>query len=239
MRETILIVEDDLVLRETLEYRLKQEGYQVLMVADGYRAVEVALEKQPGLILLDVLLPGIDGFEVCRILRQKMTVPIVMLTARTEEIDCVVGLEIGADDYVTKPFSARELLARIKAHLRRGRLCQNASCDLPLPASGPLRFGDLEIDLNRCEVRRKGVLLRLKPREYELLASLVQCKGQVLSREQLMRAVWGWSDSESNLSGQSRTVNVHVRWLREKIEEDPANPQRIVTLRGLGYRFDG
>lgn len=239
MRETILIVEDDPVLRETLTYRLDAEGYTTLAVADGYAAVRIALEKEPNLMLLDVMLPGIDGFEVCRILRQELTLPIVMLTARTEEVDRVVGLEIGADDYITKPFSVRELLARIKAQLRRARLLQETAPELPLPASGPLCFGDLEIDLNRCEVKRNGHLLQLKPKEYELLASLAQRRGQVLSREQLMRAVWGWDHMEPGQHAQSRTVDVHVRWLREKVEDDPANPRRIVTIRGLGYRFDG
>jgi len=233
--ERVLIVEDDLVLRETLEYRLANDGYDVLLTDNGTDAVEIARARRPHVVLLDVMLPGIDGFEVCRLIRQEMTTPIVMLTARTDEVDRVVGLEIGADDYVTKPFSMRELMARIKAQLRRVRMDrEEPSGELPLPATGPLRFGDLAIDLNRCEVTRSGERLRLKPKEYELLASLAQRKGQVLSREQLMRAVWGWE-----YTGQSRTVDVHVRWLREKIEEDPGSPRRIVTVRGLGYRFDG
>jgi DNA-binding response OmpR family regulator len=235
MSETILIVEDDLVLRETLEYRLADEGYRIATAADGYEALEAAQEDSPDLVLLDVMLPGIDGFEVCRILRQEMTMPILMLTARTDEVDRVVGLELGADDYITKPFSMRELLARVKAQLRRVRiLTEESESELPLAASEPLRFDDLVIDLNRCEVIFKGEVLQLKPKEFELLASLARYKGQVLSRDQLLKAVWGWEQA-----GQSRTVDVHIRWLREKIEEEPGSPQRIVTVRGMGYRFDG
>jgi DNA-binding response OmpR family regulator len=235
VNETVLVVEDDLVLRETLEYRLVKDGYDVVVAADGCTAIERARASHPDIILLDVMLPGIDGFEVCRVLRQEMTTPIVMLTARTDEVDRIVGLEIGADDYVTKPFSMRELLARIKAQIRRVRmLTAPEDCALPLPAPDPLCFGNLEIDLKRCEVRVDGELLQLKPKEYDLLASFAQRKGQVLSRDQLMRSVWDWQDSS-----QSRTVDVHIRWLREKIEVDPSNPRRIVTVRGIGYRFDG
>ncbi|MGC9346912.1 MAG: response regulator [Anaerolineae bacterium] len=235
MSERILVVEDDLVLRETLEYRLSGEGYEVSIAGDGYQALDAAQQDRPDLILLDVMLPGIDGLEVCRILRQEMTMPILMLTARTDEVDRVVGLEIGADDYITKPFSMRELLARIKAQLRRVRiLTEEIDAGLPPVASEPLRFDDLVIDLNRCEVSLRDEVLQLKPKEFELLASLARRKGQVLSRDQLLKAVWGWEQS-----GQSRTVDVHIRWLREKIEEDPGNPRRIITVRGMGYRFDG
>jgi DNA-binding response OmpR family regulator len=239
MAEQILIVEDDLVLRETLAYRLEAEGYYVLGAHDGHEAVRLARKLQPDLILLDVMLPGIDGFEVCRLLRQEMTTPIMMVTARTEEVDRVVGLEVGADDYITKPFSMRELLARVKAQLRRVRMLhEEADTNLPQPAGAPLRFDDLLIDLDRCEVTVQGRLLQLKPKEYELLAALAQRPGQVLSREQLLRAVWGW-DQTTGEGAQSRTVDVHVRWLREKIEPDPSSPIRIVTVRGIGYRFDG
>lgn len=235
MSESVLVVEDDLVMRETLEYRLSDDGYDVFLAEDGYGAIEMARTKRPDVILLDIMLPGIDGFEVCRLLRQEMTTPILMLTARTDEVDRVVGLEIGADDYITKPFSMRELLARIKAQIRRVRMLrESVDCELPLPASGPLHFDDLKIDLNRCEVYLGGELVQLKPKEYELLAALAQRKGQVLSRAQLMRVVWGWEHT-----GHSRTVDVHIRWLREKVEVDPGNPTRIVTVRGMGYRFDG
>jgi DNA-binding response OmpR family regulator len=179
------------------------------------------------------MLPIMDGFEVCRILRQETNVPILMLTAKDEEIDRVIGLEMGADDYLTKPFSMREFLARVKALLRRVRLDQTEVGEAALN-NMILKFGALEIDLNRREVRLEGKVLNLKPKEYELLVFLAKHKGQVLSRELVLERVWGW-----DFSGGSRTVDVHVRWLREKIEADPANPTHIITLRGSGYRFDG
>jgi DNA-binding response OmpR family regulator len=235
MAEKVLVVEDDLVLSETLAYNLNKQGYEVFRVGDGHEAVDLGRKERPDLILLDLMLPGMDGIEVCRTLRREMSVPIMMLTARNDEIDRVVGLEVGADDYITKPFSMRELLARIKAQLRRMRLIrEELNTNLPVPVSQPLKFGNLLIDLNRCEVLFEDEVLPMKPKEYELLASLAQCEGQVLSREQLLQAVWGWGHGVN-----SRTVDVHIRWLRQKIEEDPSNPKRIVTVRGLGYRFDG
>jgi DNA-binding response OmpR family regulator len=229
MGDKVLVVEDELALRETLEYNLTHQGYQVYTAADGRAALEIARREQPDLIVLDVMLPGLDGFEVCRRLRQEMNVPILMLTARTEEVDRVVGLEIGADDYVTKPFSMRELLARVKAHLRR----EHERGELPTrPAE--LAFGDLMISESRREVRLAGQPLRLKPKEYELLAFLARNRGIVFSRDHILEQVWGW-----DFVGGSRTVDVHVRWLREKIEPDPAHPTRIVTVRGTGYRFEG
>ncbi|MGC9522762.1 MAG: response regulator [Anaerolineae bacterium] len=231
----ILVVEDELVLRETLAYNLAKQGYRVATAADGYRAVELAEKERPDLVLLDVMLPGLDGFEVCRVLRQAYNAPIIMLTARDDEIDKIVGLEVGADDYLTKPFSMRELLARIKAQLRRVRLLREEFADQAEQAAGQeLRFGDLVIDPDRREVSLGGKPLSLKPMEYELLTYLAQNKGRVLSRDQLLEQVWGW-----DYTGGSRTVDVHVRWLRKKIEEDPANPTRIVTVRGIGYRFEG
>ncbi len=239
----ILIVEDDPVLRETLEYRLVQAGYAVATTGDGESALEVAGDENPDLVLLDIMLPGIDGFEVCRVLRRTTTVPILMLTARTEEVDRVVGLEVGADDYVTKPFSMRELMARIKAQLRRVRIIHENAQERALKVAGdrpshqpsqPMVFENLIIDPTRAEVTLRGEVLALKPKEYELLVSLAQRRGQALSRNHLMRVVWGWGRP-----GNSRTVDVHVRWLREKIEEDPSNPKRIITVRGIGYRFDG
>jgi DNA-binding response OmpR family regulator len=235
MSDKILVVEDELVLRETLEYNLTKQGYEVCTAADGDRAVEVALQEAPDLILLDVMLPGIDGFEVCRILRQDMNVPVLMLTARTDEVDKVVGLEVGADDYLTKPFSMRELLARVKAQLRRVRLLRQEFAEEPAAESKrQMRFDDLLIDLDRREVQLDDELLGLKPKEYDLLVALARHQGKVLSREQLLEQVWGW-----DYSGGSRTVDVHVRWLREKIEPEPAQPVRIVTVRGIGYRFEG
>jgi DNA-binding response OmpR family regulator len=231
----ILIVEDDLVLRETLAYRLSEQGYEVLLAESGPEGLHLARQERPDVILLDVILPGLDGFEVCRQIRQELTMPILMLTARSDEVDRVVGLEIGADDYITKPFSMRELLARIKASIRRACWSRESPADaLPLAASETLCFGNLEIDLSRCEVKLDGERLLLKPREYELLITLAQNQGQVLTRDQLMGSVWDYECSE-----QSRTIYVHIRWLREKIEENPSAPHRIVTVRGLGYRFEG
>lgn len=236
MAEKILIVEDELVLRETLAYNLTKEGYDVVTADTGNRAVELASSDAPDLVLLDVMLPGIDGFEVCRILRQDYHAPIIMLTARSDEVDKVVGLEVGADDYLTKPFSVRELLARVKAQLRRVRILREEFSDAAEAEDGRkrLRFGKLVFDIERREVFLSGGPLALKPKEYDLLTYLAQNEGRVLSRDQILEDVWGW-----DYTGGSRTVDVHVRWLREKIEEDPANPVHIVTVRGAGYRFEG
>jgi len=232
--ETILVVEDELVLRETLAYNLTKQGYQVWTAADGLRAAELAREQQPDLILLDLMLPGMDGLEVCRVLRREMLVPIIMLTARADEVDKIVGLEVGADDYLTKPFSMRELLARVKAQLRRTRLLREAlSAEATALPSRKVQVGDLTIDPDRREVAIADRLIPLKPKEFELLVYLADHRGRVLTRDQLLEQVWGW-----DFSGGSRTVDVHVRWLREKIEDDPANPTRIVTVRGVGYRFE-
>jgi DNA-binding response OmpR family regulator len=237
MPEKILIVEDEQTLQETLAYNLTRQGYEVETAGDGIKALEVARKAHPDLIILDIMLPGIDGFEVCRILRQEMTTPVLILTARDDEIDRVVGLEVGADDYLTKPFSMRELLARVKAMLRRVRLMREefsaASSELATP-SQIMTFGNLVIDITRREVRLNDQIIPLKPKEYELLLFLAQHRGQVLSREFILERVWGW-----DYIGDSRTVDVHVRWLREKIEAQPAQPMRIVTVRGAGYRFEG
>jgi DNA-binding response OmpR family regulator len=238
MAEKILVVEDEVSLQETLAYNLKHQGYEVETVGDGLQAVETARKLHPDLILLDVMLPGIDGFEVCRILRQEMNTPMLMLTARDDEIDRVVGLELGADDYITKPFSMRELMARVKTRLRVVRMIRdefnNAPAAAETPGMQPLLFGNLTINTFRREVRLDGQPLAMKPKEYELLLYLAQHHGQALSREQILQSVWGW-----DFTGDSRTVDVHMRWLREKIEPDPANPERILTVRGAGYRFDG
>jgi DNA-binding response OmpR family regulator len=235
VEKKILVVEDEPSLLDTLEYNLSRQGYEVCTAADGPSALEVAREERPDLILLDVMLPGMDGFEVCRILRQEMSVPILMLTARDDEVDKVVGLEVGADDYLTKPFSMRELLARIKALLRRVRLIREelASEDQTGEAE-KMTFGDLVLNLTRREVLQNGEPLHLKPKEYDLLTFLAQHRGTVLSRDLILERVWGW-----DYSGGSRSVDVHIRWLREKIEPEPANPVRIITVRGVGYRFEG
>jgi len=200
--QKILVVEDEPTLAETLTYNLERQGYTVFTCGDGHDALRLAESEKPDLVVLDVMLPGIDGFEVCRLLRQGMNMPILMLTARSGEIDKIVGLEVGADDYLSKPFSMRELLARVKAHLRRVRLLRS--------------------------------LVRLKPMEFELLHFLALNQGIVLSREKILESVWGW-----DFNGGSRTVDVHIRWLREKIEPQPAEPTRIMTVRGIGYRFEG
>ncbi|MGC9335169.1 MAG: response regulator [Anaerolineae bacterium] len=234
-RETVLVVEDDLTLLEALEYNLAAEGYEILTATDGLAALEVARQELPDLIVLDLMLPRLDGFEVCRILRRETAVPILMLTARVDEVDRVVGLEMGADDYLTKPFSMRELLARVKALLRRVRLIREELAEEHVGAQPErLVFGDLVVDLDRRDVLVRGESVRLKPQEYELLVFLIRHPGMALSRDLLLERVWGW-----DYVGGSRTVDVHVRWLREKIEEDPANPERIVTVRGVGYCFEG
>lgn len=231
----LLVVEDDLTLLETLEYNLTAEGYRVLTATDGLAAVEVARKERPDLVVLDVMLPGLDGFEVCRVLRRDSAVPILMLTARAGETDRVVGLEVGADDYLTKPFSMRELLARVKALLRRVRLDREGlGRGSTLPAADALIFGDLTIDLDRHEAFLGGTSLRLKPKEFELLLFLARHKGMALSRDLILERVWGW-----DYGGGTRTVDVHVRWLREKIEPTPADPRRIATVRGVGYCFEG
>jgi len=234
MADNILVVEDEPSLQETLAYNLKREGYAVEAVGDGRTALEAARRIKPDLIILDLMLPELDGFEVARILRKEMTTAILMLTARDDEIDRVVGLEVGADDYLTKPFSMRELMARVKAQLRRTRMLRE---ELGKAASTPhekLTFENLVIDLTRREVTLNNKPLQLKPKEYELFLFFAEHKGQMLSREFILERVWGW-----DFIGDSRTVDVHVRWLRQKIEAEAGNPKRIITVRGGGYRFEG
>jgi DNA-binding response OmpR family regulator len=239
--EKILIVEDEPALLETLSYNLTRQGYEVVQASDGLVALKLAREHQPDLVVLDVMLPGLDGFEVCRILRKETSIPILMLTARADEVDKVVGLEMGADDYLTKPFSMRELVARVKAHLRRIRIireemvAENAASNMPSsPPEPTFTFANLVIDDNRREVLLNQQPVRIKPKEYDLLLFLARHRGIALSRDLVLERVWGWE-----YDGNSRTVDVHVRWLREKIEADAANPTRIVTVRSIGYRFEG
>lgn len=225
----ILVVEDDRNLLDVLKYNLRQEGYNAVTAVDGAEALDVARREKPDLIILDVMLPKLSGFEVCRILRKEMTVPILILTAKDEEVDKIVGLEIGADDYMTKPFSMRELLARIGAMLRRAEMFR------PQPAGEePLKIGELEIDSARHKAFLRGAALELTPKEFELLLFLARNKGFVFSREQLLDKVWGY-----DYAGETRTVDVHIRWLRQKIETDPAKPRRLVTVRGTGYKLEG
>jgi DNA-binding response OmpR family regulator len=223
--KTVLVVDDEPTLLATLRYNLEREGFKVVTAGDGSRAIELAREEHPDLLILDLMLPSVDGLEVCRILRREMNLPILMLTARAGEADKVVGLEIGADDYVTKPFSTRELLARLRALLRR---TGNHSDEETLSS------GNLRLDLKRREVTRDDKPLELKPKEMELLIYFLRNKGRAFTREQLLREVWGY-----DFYGDSRTVDVHVSWLRQKIEDQPSKPVRILTVRGVGYRFDG
>ena len=231
----VLVVEDEPALLDTLAYNLARQGYQTLTATDGYQAIALARKERPALLILDVMLPGVDGYEVCRVLRQEMSAPILMLTARAEEVDKIVGLEVGADDYMTKPFSMRELMARVKALLRRERLIrEEIAAQDSVAAAKPLAFGNLVIDESRRELLKDGQATPLKPKEFELLLFLARQRGLVVSRDLILERVWGW-----DFDGGSRTVDVHMRWLREKIEEDPGNPTRIVTVRGIGYRFEG
>jgi DNA-binding response OmpR family regulator len=236
MPETILVVEDEPALRDTLTYNLKKDGFTVEAVGDGRSALDSARTLKPDLILLDIMLPELDGFEVARILRKEMSTPILMLTARDDEIDRVVGLEVGADDYLTKPFSMRELMARVKAQLRRTRILREelGKSEPAQKQQEKLSFGNLVVNITRREVTLDGDPIQLKPQEYELLVFFAEHKGQMLSREFILERVWGW-----DFIGDSRTVDVHVRWLRQKIEEDASEPKRIVTVRGGGYRFEG
>jgi DNA-binding response OmpR family regulator len=238
----ILVVDDEAILVETMTYNLEQAGYQVTTAFDGSSALEAARSEKPDLIILDIMLPAMDGLEVCRQLRREAntsTTPIMMLTAKTDEIDKVVGLEVGADDYVTKPFGRRELLARVRALLRRAdypasadsHAAQEASSEVPR-ASRELVAGPLRIDLAGRRVHCRGQEWELQPKQFDLLAYLVRNRGTVLTRDQLLHNVWGY-----DYAGDTRTVDVHIRWLREKLEEDPANPQLIQTVRGVGYVF--
>ena len=229
MSAKILIVEDDSNLLATLKYNLDKENFDVVTAADGAKALEVARREKPDLIILDLMLPELSGYEVCRILRKDTTVPILMLTARTEEVDKIVGLEIGADDYMTKPFSMRELLARVRAMLRRSEMTKNHTDD----HQQPLKIGDLEIDIPRHQAFLRDLKLDLSPKEFELIAFLAKNKGLVFNREQLLEKVWGY-----DYAGDTRTVDVHIRWLRRKIESNPAKPERIVTIRGTGYKLE-
>ena len=200
--------------------------------AGGAAGLETVRSTKPDLVLLDGMLPVLDGFEVCRILRRETDIPILMLTARAEEIDRIVGLELGADDYVTKPFSMRELMVRVRNMLRRTQ--KPASAEAASTSSEVISSGDLEIDLASHVVSLGGIELELKPREFELLALLTRNKGRAFTRDQVLERLWG-----HDYIGDTRTVDVHIRWLREKIEPLPSKPKRIVTIRGVGYRFDG
>ena len=227
-QQIILVVEDDRNLAETLVYNLRREGYGTEIARTGLEAIAVSRAQRPDLVLLDVMLPELDGFEVCRAVRASSAVPIIMLTARDDEVDRVLGLEMGADDYVVKPFSLRELLARIRSNLRRVELSSG------LDALQPLVFGELRVDPGSRIVQRGSAQIHLLPREFDLLLQLMLNRGIVLSRNQLLEKVWG-----PDYFGDARTVDVHVRRLRMKIEPDASDPTYIRTMYGVGYTFDG
>jgi DNA-binding response OmpR family regulator len=223
-KNQVLIVEDDQTLQETLAFNLDREGYEVLRASDGVSALNVARDKDPDLILLDVMLPELDGLTVCRTLRRESNVPIVLLTARGGEVDRIMGLDCGADDYIVKPFSLGELFARLRAVMRRK----------DNDAQTKMESGDLLLDVVGHRVWRAGDRVELTPKEFDLLAELIRHRGAVLTRDLLLQRVWGY-----DFNGDTRTVDVHIRGLREKIEQDPSNPIRIETVRGIGYRFAG
>jgi len=227
MSYKILVVEDDPNILEALKYNLGREGYDTLTAVDGAQAIEAARASKPGLVILDIMLPKMSGFEVCRILRKEMAVPIIMLTARDDEIDKITGLDLGADDYMTKPFSMRELMARVRAMLRRMEI------KTVIPET-TTKFGDMEIDIRHHVITRAGIALNLSPKEFDLLVFLAGNKGLVFNRDQLLEKVWGYE-----YSGDTRTVDVHIRWLREKIENNSEEPKRLITVRGVGYKFEG
>ncbi len=224
----ILVVDDEQSIVKIIEYNLKKEGYEVLRAEDGEEGFKLALSENPDLILLDIMMPKMDGYEVCKKIREKSDVPIIMLTARAEEIDKVIGLELGADDYVTKPFGNRELMARVKAHLRRNDVKKEEASN----SDNCGEFGELLIDFDRYEVYKRGEAIYLTLREFELLKFLATQKNQIFSREALLEKVWGYE-----YFGDVRAVDVTVRRLREKVEDDPGKPKFIITKRGIGYYF--
>jgi DNA-binding response OmpR family regulator len=231
MPRSILIVDDEPTLRETLAEALEQEGLRVITAADGREALGRFRSESPDLVLLDIMLPQLSGIEVCRIMRRESAVPIIMLSARDAEVDKVVGLELGADDYVTKPFSLRELLARIRTQLRRlDAREQRVSGESEAPAPAPVVLGSVTVDLAGHRILREGRALAVKPKAFELLAFLLRHPGQVFSRDQLLERVWGY-----DYAGETRTVDVHVHWLRTAIEDDPGAPRHLQTVRGVGY----
>ncbi|MBV8085637.1 MAG: response regulator transcription factor [Chloroflexi bacterium] len=232
-RKRVLVVDDEPILRETLAYNLGREGYECLLAGDGEEALELARGSQPDLVLLDLMMPGLHGLDVCRILRGESDVPIVILTAKDDELDKVLGLEIGADDYITKPFSIRELLARVKAHLRRGEMAPPPAA--PEESLSRIVRGDVEIVPAKHEVRVRGHVVTLTSKEYQLLQLLASHPGIVFTREILLERVWHFEYPGAT----TRTVDVHVNSLRKKIEADPSEPKFVQTVRGAGYRFAG
>jgi len=226
----IAVIEDDRTLADLLKYNLSREGFAVFTAGDGNSGLELIRREKPDAIIMDVMLPGMDGFELTRLLRRESAAPVLMLTARSDEIDKVLGLELGSDDYLTKPFSMRELLARVKAMLRRGELAKQEAT----AAEGTiLKVGEIELDPSRHVLTVSGSAIDVTPKEFDLLSFLMTNPGQVFSREGLLDRVWGY-----DYPGDTRTVDVHVRWLRQKIEGDPSRPKHILTVRGVGYKFE-
>ena len=227
MARTILVVDDEPTLRETLVDALEADGFRVVSAADGREALLRFRAEKPDLILLDLMLPELSGVEVCRIIRAESDVPIVMLTAKDSELDKVVGLELGADDYVTKPFSLRELSARVRAQFRRSDQAVVLEA-----APAVVDLGDVQVDLGGHRLLRDGRVLPMKPKAFELLAFLIRHPGQAFTRDQLLEKVWGY-----DYAGETRTVDVHIHWLRGQVEADPGHPAFIHTVRGVGYLF--
>lgn len=230
MQNKVLVVEDEKAISDIIKYNLEKEGFEIVTAYDGEEALVKQKSEDPDLVLLDVMLPKYDGFTVCKKIRETSNVPIIILTAKEEEVDKVLGLELGADDYMTKPFSMRELIARAKANIRRASLTLGSEIDTA--QSNVREFGNLRIDLNRYEVTKNGDILELTLREFELLRYLAEREDRVFSREQLLEDVWGYE-----YYGDIRTVDVTVRRLREKLEDDSSNPKFILTKRGIGYYF--
>lgn len=230
MKNRILIAEDEKPISDIIKFNLEKEGYEVITAYDGAQALKKALSENLDLIILDVMLPSMDGFEICKKVREKLSTPIIMVTAKEEEVDKILGLELGADDYITKPFSIRELVARVKANVRRHEMNMIAESH----AGEIISSNNLSIDLMKYEVKKEGKGIDLTVREFELLKFLAKQKDQVFSREQLLEKVWGYE-----YYGDIRTVDVTVRRLREKIEDDSSNPSYIMTKRGVGYYFKG
>ncbi len=226
---TVLVVEDDRLIAEPIARALRNVGYEVMIANTGRTGLDMALNNQPHMIILDILMPEMDGWEVCKAVREKSVVPILMLTALTEEVDRVLGLELGADDYLTKPFSTRELLARVKALLRRVEFDR-----AQISEQNQLRVGNIRLELDQRRVYKGDQALELRYKEFELLSLLVSRAGDVVTRAEIFDKVWG-----TDWLGDMRTLDVHIRWLREKLEDDPSNPQYIQTVRGVGYRFGG
>lgn len=234
--KTILVIDDEPAIRDLLKYNLEREGYHIIEASDGIEGINVALEQKPDIILLDIMLPKLDGLSVCKRIKNSMTIPIIMLTAKSEEIDTILGLELGADDYITKPFSVRELAARVKANLRKYEVVSVAEAKPVESASeekkkeSKIVVGDLELDLDKFEVKVRGEIIDLTLREFEVLKFLASQPEQVVTRETLLEKVWGYE-----YFGDIRTVDVTVRRIREKIEKDTSIPKILITKRGVGY----